>query len=89
MKPVDPLLAGPRRRCPKCGEAALFSGFLMVSPQCEACGEDLSKADSGDGPVVFTARGAEFIADGTPSAGLGFGVRLIERGERWVTAHVA
>ena len=39
--------------------------------------------------AAFTARGAEFIADGTPSAGLGVGVRLIERGERRVTAHVA
>jgi len=24
-----------------------------VSDRCEACGADLSKADSGDGPVVF------------------------------------
>jgi transcriptional regulator with XRE-family HTH domain len=32
---------------------------------------------------------AAFVADGTPSTGLGFGVRLIERGERRVTAHVA
>jgi hypothetical protein len=39
--------------------------------------------------AAFTARGAEFIAGGTPSIGLGFGVRLIERGERRVTAHVA
>ena len=39
--------------------------------------------------AAFTARGAEFIADGAPSAGLGFGVRLIERGQRRVTAHVA
>jgi uncharacterized protein (DUF983 family) len=31
----------------------LFSGFLTVMPQCEACGFDLRKADSGDGPAVF------------------------------------
>jgi uncharacterized protein (DUF983 family) len=24
-----------------------------VSPRCEACGFDLAKADSGDGPAVF------------------------------------
>ena len=39
--------------------------------------------------AAFTARGVELIADGAPSAGLGFGVRLIERGERRSTAHVA
>lgn len=53
MKPVNPLLAGLRCRCPNCGEAPLFTRFLTVSPRCEACGQDLSKADSGDGPVVF------------------------------------
>ncbi|WP_411287660.1 DUF983 domain-containing protein [Phenylobacterium sp.] len=31
----------------------MFSGFLTVRPRCDACGQDLSNADSGDGPVVF------------------------------------
>ena len=26
---------------------------MKVSPRCEACGYDLAKADSGDGPAVF------------------------------------
>jgi uncharacterized protein (DUF983 family) len=50
---VNPILAGLRCRCPNCGEAPLFLGFLTVCPRCEACGQDLSNADSGDGPVVF------------------------------------
>lgn len=50
---VNPVLAGLRCRCPNCGEAPLFCGYLKVCPRCEACGEDLSNADSGDGPVVF------------------------------------
>lgn len=50
---VNPFLAGLRCRCPNCGEAPLFSGYLRVRSRCEACGEDLSNADSGDGPVVF------------------------------------
>jgi uncharacterized protein (DUF983 family) len=50
---VNPFLAGLRCRCPNCGEAPLFSGYLKVCDRCEACGEDLSRADSGDGPVVF------------------------------------
>jgi uncharacterized protein (DUF983 family) len=50
---LNPVLAGLKGRCPNCGEGSLFSGFLAVSPRCEACGQDLSQADSGDGPVVF------------------------------------
>ncbi len=50
---VNPISAGLRGRCPVCGEGDLFSGFLTVTPRCESCGADLSKADSGDGPAVF------------------------------------
>jgi uncharacterized protein (DUF983 family) len=49
----NPFAAGFRGRCPNCGEGHLFEGFLKVSPACEACGFDLAKADSGDGPAVF------------------------------------
>ena len=45
--------AGLRCRCPACGEAPLFEGFLHVRPACQACGADLSGQDSGDGPVAF------------------------------------
>jgi uncharacterized protein (DUF983 family) len=31
----------------------MFQGFLKVRPKCEACGLDLSFADSGDGPAFF------------------------------------
>lgn len=50
---VRPIVAGLKCRCPSCGEGPLFKGYLSVTPQCEACGQDLSRADSGDGPVVF------------------------------------
>ena len=53
MAGVNPVLAGVTCRCPNCGEGPLFQGFLTVAPQCEACGFDLRKADSGDGPAVF------------------------------------
>ncbi len=53
MAGVNPVLAGLACRCPNCGEGRLFSGFLKVAPRCEACGLDLAKADSGDGPAVF------------------------------------
>ncbi|WP_312165580.1 DUF983 domain-containing protein [Phenylobacterium sp.] len=53
MNVSDAMLAGLRCRCPNCGEAPLFSGYLKVRATCEACAADLSQADSGDGPVVF------------------------------------
>ena len=53
MAKPNPLLSGLAGRCPNCGEGHLFEGFLKVSPRCEACGYDLAKADSGDGPAVF------------------------------------
>jgi uncharacterized protein (DUF983 family) len=53
MAGPNPVLAGLACRCPKCGEGPLFCGFLKVCPRCEACGFDLARADSGDGPAVF------------------------------------
>ncbi|HUZ11405.1 MAG TPA: DUF983 domain-containing protein [Caulobacteraceae bacterium] len=50
---AGPLLAGLSGRCPGCGAGALFDGFLKVAPGCKACGMDLARADSGDGPAVF------------------------------------
>jgi uncharacterized protein (DUF983 family) len=45
--------AGLKSRCPACGRAPLFEGFLTVRARCPACGTDLSAQDSGDGPVAF------------------------------------
>ena len=61
MQPANPLLAGLAGRCPNCGEGHLFDGFLKVAPRCEACGYDLAKADSGDGPAVFVIMIAGFV----------------------------
>jgi uncharacterized protein (DUF983 family) len=61
MSKPNPLVAGLLGRCPNCGEGYLFDGFLKVAPTCEACGYDLSKADSGDGPAVFVILIAGFI----------------------------
>ena len=37
--------AGLRCRCPRCGEGALFSGFLTVAKSCDRCGLDYGFAD--------------------------------------------
>jgi uncharacterized protein (DUF983 family) len=50
---VSLLAAGLGCRCPRCGRGRLFQGYLTVRERCEACGLDLKKADSGDGPAVF------------------------------------
>jgi len=62
--PVDPLQAGLRGRCPRCGEGALFSGLLGVKPKCGVCGLDNSFADAGDGPAVFVIMIIGFIVVG-------------------------
>jgi len=57
-----PFAAGALGRCPNCGKGPLFAGFLTVAPGCTACGFNLAKADSGDGPAVFVIFIAGFIA---------------------------
>lgn len=61
FEPQSPFSTGLAGRCPRCGEGALFDGFLTVRPQCSACGLDYSFADSGDGPAVFVILIAGFI----------------------------
>lgn len=60
--PVSPYVAGFAGKCPRCGEGALFKGFLGLKERCEACGLDYSKADSGDGPAVFVIFIVGFLA---------------------------
>lgn len=57
----NPLAAGLRGRCPRCGEGHLFSGFLTVKPRCEVCGLDLAFIDSGDGPAFFVMSFSGFV----------------------------
>ena len=73
MTLLDALLAGVRCRCPNCGEAPLFVGYLTVRRHCEACGQDLSKAVAdryrvGDvflaGDAAATITGASYSIDG-------------------------
>jgi uncharacterized protein (DUF983 family) len=47
--------------CPRCGNGALFTGFLAVAPRCETCGLDFAFADSADGPAFFVMSFAGFV----------------------------
>lgn len=49
----SPVAAGLRCRCPRCGQGALYDGFLTLRPSCDVCGLDYSFADPADGPAFF------------------------------------
>ena len=58
---VSPVSAGLRCRCPRCGNGALFAGYLTLARSCDRCGLDYGFADSGDGPAVFVVFAAGII----------------------------
>jgi len=60
----SPYKTGLAGRCPRCGEGALFDGFLKLKPRCSACGLDYKFADSADGPAVFIMLIAGFVVLG-------------------------
>jgi uncharacterized protein (DUF983 family) len=59
--PRSPFATGLAGRCPRCGEGALFQGFLSLKPRCHACGLDYGFIDSGDGPAIFVILFAGFV----------------------------
>lgn len=62
--PVDPIRAGLKGRCPRCGEGNLFDGFIAVGGRCPKCELDYSYADAGDGPAVFVILIIGFVVVG-------------------------
>lgn len=61
---VDPIKAGLKGRCPRCGEGRLFAGPFKLADRCERCGLDYGFADAGDGPVVFVVLIVGFVVLG-------------------------
>ena len=57
-------LKGALGRCPVCGQGKLYSSFLKVAPSCSHCGQALSAANPGDGPVVLVIMLAGLVACG-------------------------
>jgi uncharacterized protein (DUF983 family) len=41
-------------RCPRCGEGAMFEGYLTLAARCGNCGEPLGEYRAADGPAFFT-----------------------------------
>lgn len=50
---INAIRAGLLCRCPRCGKAPLFRGFLKVVDTCAACGFDFTRLNTGDGPASF------------------------------------
>jgi uncharacterized protein (DUF983 family) len=54
-RPLGPAMTrGLRRRCPACGEGAMFDGFLKVRDACPACGQALHHHRADDAPAWAT-----------------------------------
>jgi len=53
-RPAAPLISTALKgRCPRCGQGALFDGYIRVAAKCPVCGLGLSGHDTGDGPAFF------------------------------------
>jgi uncharacterized protein (DUF983 family) len=68
-------------RCPRCGRGRLFRGVLTVRDECESCGLDLSKSDTGDGAAVGV-----ILVLGAIVVGLAFWVEFRFEPPLWVHA---
>ena len=51
---LEPVLRGLRRRCPRCGEGSLLSGYLRPHASCPACGEPVGRIMAHDAPPYIT-----------------------------------
>lgn len=79
LPPVDPVRAGLRCRCPRCGEGRLFEGFLTLRPRCARCDLDFGFADAGDGPAVFVIMIIGFVV-----VGLALWLELVYQPPLWL-----
>ena len=81
---LPPIPTGLRGRCPRCGKGHMFDGFLTFRPSCEACGQDFSAFDSGDGPAFFVMSIVGIVV-----VGLALWMELTYEPPIWVHALVA
>ncbi|MEP2100907.1 MAG: DUF983 domain-containing protein [Parasphingorhabdus sp.] len=45
--------SGMKLRCGHCGQGKLFRGYLKFHDNCPNCSQDLTVADTADGPAFF------------------------------------
>jgi uncharacterized protein (DUF983 family) len=75
------LWSGLRCRCPRCGQGALFEGYLEVTDRCSSCGLGFASHDAGDGPAVLVIFILGFLV-----VGLAFAVERAFAPPLWVHA---
>ena len=51
---VRAMLRGLRSRCPNCGDASLFRGYVTLLDDCPRCGTHLAAHRADDAPAYFT-----------------------------------
>ncbi|CAN5159874.1 DUF983 domain-containing protein [soil metagenome] len=61
LRAPSSLRAGLLCRCPRCGEGALYSGFLKLAKRCDRCGQDFGFAEPADGPAFFVMTGVGIL----------------------------
>jgi uncharacterized protein (DUF983 family) len=66
--------------CPRCGNGALFNGFVSLHPKCSSCGLSYDFADAGDGPAVFV-----ILIAGAVLVGAALWLELTYEPPIWVT----
>lgn len=50
----EAVLRGLKCKCPNCGKGSIFAGYLKVTPQCSACGEDYTGHQADDMPPYLS-----------------------------------
>lgn len=48
------LSRGWRRKCPRCGQAPMFKGYLSIGDQCGSCALPFEPLRADDAPAYFT-----------------------------------
>lgn len=49
--------SGLKLKCGHCGSGTLFKSYLKLREQCDVCQQDLTVADTADGPAFFVGFG--------------------------------
>ena len=79
MSDLSAWQTGFRGRCPRCGEGALYDGFLKVGDHCPVCGLDYNFENAGDGAVPFL-----ILLIGAVGVGVGVWVLFAFNAPVWV-----
>ncbi len=50
---TDPVRAGAKGCCPRCGRGRIYKGLLSLTDRCSNCGLDIGAFNVGDGAAAF------------------------------------